>query len=388
MPPGWAGSAAGPTGAEGASHRRATPVVATVPRAAGGPTSTMSTFISAVAQALRRFVGFLRRENLFRLLGVIAVLILGGTAGLAFFEGRSLPDALWWSVVTLTTVGFGDISPVSFGGRLIGVVLMFFGIGVLGMFTATVAGVFVEQRMRKDRGMESCKFEKHIILCGWNGRMREILADLRADARSADEGIALVADIDAKPVPDDHLHFVRGDVTEENLKRAGIDAAATVVIVGDRSLDYSARDAKTVLATLTVKSLNSEVYSIVELATEANVRHCQQARADEIVVGAELCSRVMSTAAHDHGISTVLRELLSASVGQDLVTEPVPPALAGRPFFDVFSALKREHDKIAVAIQRQGNGTIETNPGADAVVAAADRLVVISARERREAAAN
>jgi voltage-gated potassium channel len=350
--------------------------------------SNMIILSSAVAQALGRFLGFVRRENLLRLAGVIALLIVGGTAGLAYFEGRSVPDALWWSVVTLTTVGFGDISPVSLGGRLIGVVLMFFGIGVLGMFTATIAGVFVEQRIRKDRGMESCTFENHIILCGWNGRMKDILADLRADARSADRDIALVADIDAKPVPDDHLHFVRGDVTEENLKRAGIESAATVVIVGDRSLDYSARDAKTVLSTLTVESLNPDVYSIVELATEANVRHCQRAGADEIVVGAELCSRVMSTAAHDHGISTVLRELLSAQVGQDLVTVPVPSALAGRPFFDVFSALKREHDKIAVAIQRQGNGAIETNPGADSVVAAADRLVVISARERRASAAN
>ncbi len=343
---------------------------------------------AAAAQVLRRFVGFMRRENLLRLLGVMALLIVGGTAGLAYFEGRSVPDALWWSIVTLTTVGFGDISPVSLGGRLIGVVLMFFGIGVLGMFTATIAGVFVEQRMRKDRGMGSYDLQDHIILCGWNGRMKEILADLRADARSADKDIALVADIDAKPLADDRLHFVRGDVTEENLTRAGIERAATVVIVGDRSLGYSARDAKTVLSTLTVKSLNPKVYAIVELATEANVRHCQRARADEIVVGAELCSRVMSTAAHDHGISTVLRELLSASVGQDLVTEPVPSALAGRSFLDVFSALKREHDKIAVAIQRQGNGVIETNPGADTVVAAADRLVVISARERRGAAAN
>ena len=346
----------------------------------------MSILTSAVAQTLRQFLGFMRRENLFRLMGVIAALILGGTAGLAYFEDRSLPDALWWSVVTLTTVGFGDISPVSLGGRLIGVVLMFFGIGVLGMFTATIAGVFVEQRMRKDRGMESCTFEKHIILCGWNGRTREILADLRADARSAGKDIALVADVDAKPVADDHLHFVRGDVTEENLKRAGIETAATVVIVGDRSLDYSARDAKAVLSTLTVESLNRDVYSIVELATEANVRHCERAHADEIVVGAELCSRVMSTAALDHGISTVLRELLSARVGQDLVTVPVPSALAGRPFFEVFSALKRDEDKIAVAIQRRGGGTIETNPGADVVVAAEDRLVVISARDRRAAA--
>ena len=343
----------------------------------------MSILTSAVAQTLGRFFGFLHRENLFRLMAVVAVLVLGGTAGFAFFEGRPLPDALWWSVVTLTTVGFGDIFPVSLGGRLIGVVLMFFGIGVLGMFTATIAGVFVEQRMRKDRGMDSYAFEGHIILCGWNGRMKEILADLRADARSAGDDIVLVADIDAKPVADDKLHFVRGDVTEENLKRAGIETAKTAVIVGDRSLDYSARDAKTVLATLTVECLNPDVYSIVELASEANVRHCERAKADEIVVGAELCSRVMSTAALDHGISTVLRELLSARVGQNLVTMAVPPAQAGRSFFEVFAALKREKDMIAVALQRQGTGAIETNPDADAVVAAADRLVVISARESR-----
>ena len=347
----------------------------------------MSTLTSAVAQALGRLLGFMRRENLFRLLGVIAVLILGGTAGLAYFEGRSLPDALWWSVVTLTTVGFGDISPVSFGGRLIGVVLMFFGIGALGMFTATIAGAFVEQRMRKDRGMDSYDGKEHIILCGWNGRMKEILADLRADGRSAAKDIVLLADVDAKPLADDHLHFVRGDVTEEQLKRAGIGAAVTVVIVGDRSLDYSARDAKAVLSTLTVKSLNPGVYCIVELATEANFRHCERARADEIVVGAELCSRVMSTAALDHGISRVLRELLSAQVGQNLVTAPVPSALAGRPFIEVFSALKREQDMIAVAIQRDGTGTLVTNPDAGAEVAATDRLVVISARKGGAAAA-
>ena len=378
------------TGATDASRRREAPspgaVSGRAPRRRVIPDMSIRTV--AVAQALTRALGFLRRENLLRLLGVIAVLILGGAAGFSFFEGRSPADGLWWSIVTLTTVGFGDIFPVSLGGRLIGIVLMFFGIGVLGMFTATIAGVFVEQRMRKDRGMDSYDGKGHIILCGWNGRMKEILADLRADGRSAAKDIVLLADVDVKPVVDEQLHFVRGELTEEHLKRAGIGAAATVVIVGDRSLDYSARDAKSVLSTLTVKSLNPEVYCIVELATEANVRHCERARADEIVVGAELCSRVMSTAALDHGISTVLRELLSARVGQDLVTEPVPSALAGRPFFDVFSALKRDEDKIAVAIQRQGNGAIETNPGADVVVAAADRLVVISARERRAPSAN
>ena len=108
-------------------------------------------------QPAAALLAFLRRENLFRLMGVIAALVLVGAAGLTYFEeDRPFHDALWWAIVTLTTVGFGDISPTSFGGRVIGVVLMFFGIGVLGTFTGTIASAFVAQRQRKDRGMGEC----------------------------------------------------------------------------------------------------------------------------------------------------------------------------------------------------------------------------------------
>ena len=343
----------------------------------------MSVFKTRVTEPFLEFLAFLRREHLFRLMGVIVVLVLGGAVGSAYFqEGQSFPDALWWAIVTLTTVGYGDISPESLGGRLIGVVLMFFGIGVLGLFTATIAGVFVEKRLRKERGMGSYDLEGHIILCEWNDRTKEILKDLRADARAATAPIVLVADIDAKPVVDEHLYFVRGDLTEEHLKRAGIEKAATVVIVGDRSLASGARDAKAVLSVLTVESLNPDVYSIVELASEENVRHCERAHADEIIVGAEFSSRVISTATLDHGISTVLRELLSAQVGHDLITVPVPEELGGRHFFDVFCDLKRGHGMIALAILRHGGGAVETNPESDTIVGSDDRLVVVSVRNR------
>ena len=343
----------------------------------------MSVFKTKVTQPFLEFLAFLHRENLFRLVGVIVLLVLVGAAGLVSFEeSRSFPDALWWAIVTVTTVGFGDISPVSLGGRLIGTVLMVFGIGVLGMFTATIAGVFVERRLRKERGMGSYDLEGHIILCEWNDRTTEILKDLRADSRAARSPIVLVADIDAKPVVDEHLYFVCGDLTEENLKRAGIEKAATIVIVGDRSLASGARDAKAVLSVLTVESLNPDVYSIVELASEENVRHCERAHADEIIVGAEFSSRVISTATLDHGISTVLRELLSAQVGHDLITVPVPDALAGRSFFEVFCDLKREHGMITLAILQHGGGDVVTNPESDTIVDSADRLVVVSARDR------
>ena len=261
---------------------------------------------------------------------------------------------------------------------------MFFGIGALGMFTATIAGVFVEKRMRKERGLSSYDLEGHIILCEWNDRTREILRDLRADPRSARAPILLLADTETKPIDDEHLYFVRGEVTEENLRRANVERAATVVIVGDRRLDYTARDAKVVLSTLTVETLNPDVYSIVELASEDNVRHCERAHANEIIVGAEFSSRLISSATLDHGITKILSEILSAQYGNDLITVPVPPSLAGHPFLKLFSEMKRDQGMIVVAIQPHGSNDVVTNPGADTLVAADDRLVVISSRPERE----
>ena len=340
---------------------------------------------SQMTDRIRAFWEFLHRENLLRLCSVIVVLIVGGAIGLAYFEDdRSFPDALWWATVTLTTVGFGDIFPTTFGGRAIGVVLMFFGIGVLGMFTATIAGVFVEKRLRKERGMGSYDLEGHIILCEWNDRTREILRDLRADPRSSRSPILLLADTETKPIEDEHLYFVRGDVTEENLARACVEKAATVVIVGDRRLDYTARDAKAVLSTLTVETLNPDVYSIVELSNEDNVRHCERAHADEIIVGAEFSSRLISSATLDHGVTKILSEILSAHYGNDLITVPVPPALAGQPFLTLFSEMKRDQGMIVMAIQPHGRHEVVTNPGADVIVDGDDRLVVVSSRPERE----
>jgi voltage-gated potassium channel len=88
----------------------------------------------------------------FHLVGLFAVaMILLGAAGVFVFEegqNRTIGgfgDAIWWAIVTATTVGYGDVSPVTLEGRVIAVVLMLTGIGVIGVFTATVASLFFER---------------------------------------------------------------------------------------------------------------------------------------------------------------------------------------------------------------------------------------------------
>ena len=329
---------------------------------------------------IRGILLFFQRENLHRLLLVLLLLIFLSTLGWSVFEpNTSLVEGLWWSIVTLTTVGYGDITPTTFAGRLIGMLIMLVGIGILMLFTATIAGVFVNWQLRKERGMSSYNFEKHIILCEWNYRARDILQELRSDQRVETAPVVLIAEIDMKPVDDDHLFFVQGAVNDENMRRANLEKASTVIIIGDDSLDPSARDAKVVLATLTVESINPGAYTIVEIVDGANAQHCKRANANEIIVVGDFSSKLISRSTIDHGISKVVADLLSSRLGNnDLYKIPVPESMANRSFIDIFSEMKHANNIIVLAVQKGNEGEIVSNPPTDYRVEGDDHLIVVS----------
>ena len=111
--------------------------------------------------ALRRLRRALARQRFHYVLTVaFAVLVIGASLVYVFERGTnpfidSPGDALWWAVVTATTVGYGDISPTTWGGRAVAVMLMFVGIGVIGLFTGSVAGFFVEQEAAPPSDVEA-----------------------------------------------------------------------------------------------------------------------------------------------------------------------------------------------------------------------------------------
>lgn len=111
----------------------------------------------AVAGMGLRLLRGLLRHHRFEYVLTVAVVVVGfGAFAIYLVEGDqnaavgSIGDALWWAVVTTTTVGYGDVSPITPEGRLIAVVMMISGIGVIGVFTATVASFFFEQAPAAD----------------------------------------------------------------------------------------------------------------------------------------------------------------------------------------------------------------------------------------------
>lgn len=103
-------------------------------------------------EGVERFLAILSHRGLFRvLLAAAGLVFLGAWLDLLFEDHavgsniHSYHDALWWAVVTVTTVGYGDRFPVTEGGRAVAVVLMLVGIGLIGVLTATVASFFVQE---------------------------------------------------------------------------------------------------------------------------------------------------------------------------------------------------------------------------------------------------
>lgn len=321
---------------------------------------------------------FLETENFVRPLLVIIVIVAVSSISLSLVEPNlSLFDSLWWAIVTLTTVGYGDVTPVTIPGRFIAFIDMLVGIGVLTLLTATVASILVEKKISQDLGMHSFNFEEHIILCEWNYRAETILKELRLQTETEKTPIVLIADIDRKPIKDKYFYFVKGEVTDETLHQANVEKAKTVIILGDDSVDYKQRDAKVILSTLTVESINKDAYTIAELINEKNIETCKRAYADEIIVTSKLSSNLISSAAINHGISKVISDIVTYEYGSQISKIIVPESDIGNVFIDVFIKMKKDSQTTVIAIQHGNQGETISNPSPDYELAANDYLIFI-----------
>lgn len=328
---------------------------------------------------LRNARRVLRQKSLLRLTLLVAGIILGSGLLITVLEPElSFADGLWWSIVTLTTVGYGDISPSTPGGRVLAGLIMLFGIGLLATFSASLAALLISMKIKENQGMCLSEAVNHIIICEWNHRVKAIVKELRADANTAAAPVVLVADIAEKPLDDPDLLFIKGPADEETLIKANLHKAKTVIVLGDDRLEPTARDAKVVLTAMTVEHLHPAAHTVAELVDKANEQYCLRAKVDEVIIASELSSHLIASAASDHGLSKIVSELLSSSYGNELYVMPLPPQMADKCFLDVFLAMKTERNAIVVGLQKKQGALFRPNPDSETMVSEDDLLVVIS----------
>ena len=328
-------------------------------------------------QSLRAFFFVLRRENFFLILAITLVVLLGGATSLYLLENKvnktvnSMGDAIYWAVISMTTTGYGDITPSTPGGRVIAAIVVLSGLFLLSMVTATVASVFVEKKIREGKGLETIKFKDHIVLCGWNNNAEETVEGLIRTVPGKKLHLVLVNELFEEEVEslkfkfqDHEFRFLRGDFTREDvLARANIAQARSAILLADTSGQHSLEqaDERTILATLAIKSMAPEVKTCAELLNPENKQHLRRANVDEIVVRGEHIGNLLAGAATSPGLPRVISSLLSPEEENNLWKVEVPSRFVGRPVAELSAYFKKEHQAILIALLSERKGLAMEN---------------------------
>ena len=218
--------------------------------------------------------------------------------------------------------------------------------------------------------MGTFKGSNHLLICGWSAKGSEIIRELRAKEVEDVREIVILADRDTDPIEGDGITFIRGNPSSDgDLRRAGIDRVSTVIVLADASNtsdDPDDLDARSLLTTLAIESINPDAYSCVEVVKSENRQHFERTRADELVVSAELTGALLAAAARTHGLTAVIADLLTHPEGQELYRIPAPPEVVGQTVRFALEQLKDVHDSLLVGVFE--NGQCMVNPPSDHVI--------------------
>jgi voltage-gated potassium channel len=312
------------------------------------------------------------RQRIIILASLIFFVLALGTSGYSFLENWSALDSLYMTVITLTTIGFQEVRPLSEQGRIFTIVFVFFGVGVLAYSINTGMRIIFEGEIQKALGRR--KLEKkirllkdHYIVCGY-GRMGQIICGELKTKRIP--FIVIEKDVREVDADEDSL-FVFGDATKDDLlKDAGIERAKGLVSV-------LSTDAQNLYVVLSARGLNPDLIIIARAGEEGSEQKLIRAGADRVVSpyhigGLRIAHTVLKPAVVDFlefATKTGNIELQMEEVAIESNSE-----LAGASLYE--KGIGSRLGVIVVAIKR-ADGTMKFNPTSRTVIHEGDVLIAL-----------
>lgn len=279
---------------------------------------------------------------------------------------NSLFDAFWYTIVTVTTVGYGDIAPASFWGRLSAMALLLVGVAIFGALSGKFASFILDRQQKKDKGLlKMTNMKNHLLICGWKPGFENILEGmLLANPEIPPEQIVILnnakhSEIEAIQANEKlkAINFLRGDFTDEDaLLKAQIKSADRALILADKSEEFSTleTDSRTVLAVITIKNLNPRIYCVAEIIDSKFEKHLSLARCDEIIMTSDYEQNLLVQASSGKGMSHILRELAAENESQGLFLADIPAKFVGGPYEEFAKSLENKDILIGV-LENTGN---------------------------------
>jgi voltage-gated potassium channel len=270
---------------------------------------------------------------------VIALLALAATVVVVYLgrdgyrdvndDGVSLLDAIYYATVSLSTTGYGDITPATDQARLLNILLV---TPLRLLFLIVLVGTTLE--LLTERSRQAIRVQRwrsrvrdHVVVVGYGTKGAAAVDAMLGDG--ADPGKIVVVDTDPERL---RLASARGLVTvsgsgtrSEVLRSAGASRAASIVVATNR-------DDTSVLVTLTARELAPKATIVSAVRETENVHLVRQSGADSVVVSSETAGRLLGMATSTPSVVNVIEDLLTPDVGFSIAERPVEPSeLGGSP---------------------------------------------------------
>ena len=313
-------------------------------------------------------------RNIIRALIMLGLVLLIGTTGYAIIEGWQILDAIYMTVITITTVGYGEVRAVSPTGRVFTIALICMGMGIIAYTLGMVAQVMVEFQVRsilgrRKLGLKIKSIKNHYILCGY-GRIGRIISQELKTSR-----IPLLV-IDSNPnakqgLEQQDIPYIIDDATSEDvLIEAGVERAKGLISV-------VLSDADNLFITMTARGLNPELFILARADEEQTHKKLLRAGANRVVLpyligGQKMAHTITKPAVTDFLELTVHDKNIELDMGEVLVKDR--SRLKGVTLAD--SGIRQEMNVIIVAIRKE-NGEMAFNPSSETRIEIGDTLIAL-----------
>jgi voltage-gated potassium channel len=310
-------------------------------------------------------------------LAAIVGVVLLGTAGYMVIEGWGVLDAAYMTIISLSTVGFGEVQSLSQQGKLFTIALILGGVAtVTGTFTIgtqiLLAGQLQKVMGRKKLEKEIKKLQNHYIICG-HGRMGKIIC--HEFARKPVPFVVIEENLDVFQKISNSILAIHGNASEESvLLEAGIKRARGLVSV-------ASSDADNVYITLTAIGLRPDLYIVARAGEAGSEQKLLRAGASKVVSpytigGTGIANAILRPAVVDFIELVTKREHLELQMEEVLVSQVSP--LAGKTILE--AGVRQRLGIIVVAVKKK-EGLMEFNPSSSTGIEAGDRLIVLGGGE-------
>jgi len=269
-------------------------------------------------------------------------------------------DSLWWTMVTITTVGYGDFVPQTFLGKLFGILIMFIGLFLISFITGQLATFMINRESLKKKGLISLKnLKNHYIICGWRNDLFQII-ELISEAQN-NKTIVLINDQNPEIMEalltgfdDLNISFIKGDYMNTiTLEKGSISKAEKVIVLADETEKGTMReiDSKTVMTVINIKNLNPRCYVIAELLDDKFSHYLELSQCDEIVSTNHLNRKILSKTMINGGLSSIMDHLFSEHL--DLVD--IPDIYIGYTYQEIKEIYQKPGNIIIGVLENTGN---------------------------------